>query len=146
MTLVETMPYIWASVIVFAVFLEAATAGLVAVWFMPGAILALLLSLTGALVWLQSLLFFITSVLLLVFYNTIIKKFARKRPITPTNADAVIGKRALVIEKIDNIQESGLVRVNSQIWTARSSDPDRIYPEGELVKVIALEGVKLICE
>lgn len=146
MTLIELMPYVWVTLIICAVLLEAATTGLVAIWFMPGALLALILSIIDIPVWIQSLSFFLLSLVLLICYNAIFKKLVKKRTVTPTNVDALIGKQALVIEKIDNIQGKGLVKINSQIWTARSLDPNRIYPEGELVKIIALEGVKLICE
>ncbi|NLK38798.1 MAG: NfeD family protein [Clostridiales bacterium] len=144
--LIEYMPYVWVTIIICAVLLEAATTGLVAIWFMPGALLALILSLFNLPVWLQSFLFFLLSAILLICNKTVFRRLFKKRPIVATNVDAIIGKQALVIEKIDNINGQGLVKINSQIWTARSADPDRIYPEGELVKVVALEGVKLICE
>ena len=62
------------------------------------------------------------------------------------NLDAIIGEKAVVVDKIQNIAGSGQVKVHNQIWSARSSDPDVIFEEGDVVSVVAIEGVKLICK
>ena len=63
-----------------------------------------------------------------------------------TNADAVIGERAVVIEPIDNLAGKGQVKVKGQIWTARAGDNDAKYAKDEVLSVVAIEGVKLICK
>ena len=65
--------------------------------------------------------------------------------IVPTNADALIGMQAVVIEPIDNLHAKGQVRVRGQVWTARSADGDVTFEEGQTVNIVKIEGVKLIC-
>ena len=50
------------------------------------------------------------------------------------------------MEPIDNIEGIGQVKVRGQIWTARSYDKDIKYEKGEILNVVAIEGVKLICK
>ena len=60
--------------------------------------------------------------------------------------DAIIGEKAIVVDRIQNIAGSGQVKVHNQIWSARSSNPDIVFEEGDIVSVVAIEGVKLICK
>ena len=63
-----------------------------------------------------------------------------------TNADTVIGLDAVVLEPINNLEAKGQVKFRGQIWSARSADESVTYAEGEIVRVLSIEGVKLICE
>ena len=56
-----------------------------------------------------------------------------------------IGKTAVVISDINNLEGNGQVRVNGNVWSARSVDGE-IISEGSTVTVKAIEGVKLIVE
>ena len=49
-------------------------------------------------------------------------------------------------EEIDNIKGSGQVNLSGQIWSARSSQPDGVIPAGQEVKVLQIQGVKVIVE
>ena len=61
-----------------------------------------------------------------------------------TNIDEIIGKKAVVIESIDNLQGTGKVRYQGMEWTARAEEEnDRIEKDAE-VEIIAVKGVKLI--
>jgi len=60
-----------------------------------------------------------------------------------TNADRCIGKTATVTEDIDNINATGQVKVDGQIWTARSINSS-IIKKGTNVTVEKIDGVKLI--
>ena len=61
---------------------------------------------------------------------------------TPMNSDAIIGKHAIVIKKIDNLESTGQVKVNGELWSALSDD-DEIIDENSAVEIVGLEGVKL---
>ena len=60
-------------------------------------------------------------------------------------ADSVVGMRCVVVERIDGEAGCGQVMVNGQSWSARAVDESATYEEGETLKVVAVEGVKLIC-
>ena len=61
------------------------------------------------------------------------------------NPDNIVGKKCIVIEKIDSFAGCGQVRVNGQSWSARGTYDDDIFEIGDTLKIVAIEGVKLIC-
>jgi membrane protein implicated in regulation of membrane protease activity len=136
------MPYIWIAVTIAAVVAESLTSALVAIWFMPSAIITMILSFFTVPVKVQLLVFMVISVMLIVMSKTVFKTTLGAH--ARTNADAVIGEQAIVTERICNIENKGLVKVRGQIWSARSADGIDFEP-GEIVSVISIEGVKLIC-
>ncbi len=139
------MPYIWLAVIVTAVVVEAMTWTLVSIWFVPGALFSMILSFFPVAPWIQIIVFLVVSLLFLIFLKPLVKKFVKVHP-TPTNADSVIGEEAIVTEEINNLEAKGQVKVNGMYWTARSYDKNMIYEVGEVLHIVAIEGVKLVCE
>lgn len=138
------MTIFWlAAFIVFAIG-EAVTVGLVSVWFAVGALAALFATALGAGLWLQITVFLGVSALALALFKPLSSKFLKPR-VSATNADRVIGSAALVTETIDNTQAKGQVKVNGQVWSARSAQ-DIVIPAGSDVKVLRIEGVKVIVE
>mgnify|MGYP001071834172 FL=1 len=138
------MTIFWlAAFIVFAIG-EAVTVGLVSVWFAVGALAAMFATAFGAGLWLQIAVFLGVSALALALFKPLSSKFLKPR-ISATNADRVIGAQALVTETIDNAQAQGQERVKGQVWSARS-DQDVVIPAGRDVKVLRIEGVKVIVE
>ena len=129
-----------ALLILFAV-VEAATVGLVSVWFAAGALAALLASVCTANIWLQIALFLVVSGLAMAGLRPLARKYVLPT-VVPTNADRVIGRQAVVTEAIDNLNGKGVVVVFGVAWTARSESGEPI-PEGSTVTVNRIEGVKL---
>jgi len=137
----EYLPWIWVAVLAGSLVLEAATVSLVAIWFSLGALVALLFSLfAGETV--QIAVFLIVSVVSLILTRPLAAKFLQGRKVS-TNADRVIGMRAVVTEEINNATGKGLVRVENAVWSARSVD-NTVIPEHSFVQVQAIEGVKLM--
>ena len=62
---------------------------------------------------------------------------------TKTNYDMCVGKEGIVTEKISNINATGQVRVNGQIWSAKSEDDSEIEVD-TIVIAEKIDGVKLI--
>ena len=140
------MPIVWAVVFIAALWVEAETCEMVALWFMPGAIAALVLSLCRVEWWIQLVVFIGLSAVLLVMAKTVLKKYIVKRVgQEKTDTDLLIGKTVKVEEDIDNSDERGAVRVNGQIWSARMADATQTAAAGESVIVESISGVKLIC-
>ena len=120
---------------------EAATVSLVSVWFVGGALLALVAAILGWSVPVQMAVFVLSSgVLLAVFWPLAKKSMAKKR--THTNADRLIGRQVLVTEAIDNLHETGAVKVNGVEWTAKAPT-DAVIPVDTLVTIERIEGAKL---
>lgn len=132
---------VWLVLLVFFVLVEASTVTIVSLWFAAGALVALVAALLGAQVWLQVVLFILVSAALLCALRPLTKKVLKPK-FTRTNVDAQLGKEGVVIEAIDNIAASGRVKLGGMEWAARSSEGCQI-PEGTLVKVDRIEGVKV---
>ncbi len=137
-----TMTTFWLIVMVLFLVVEAATVGLVCIWFAVGSLAALLAAMCGAQLWLQIVLFLVASAATLYFTRPLVKRYVNSK-VEPTNADMVIGKECRVTETVDNIAGTGAVYVDGKTWTARSAD-DEVIPEGTLVTAKSIDGVKLI--
>ena len=137
------MPVFWLIAMVVLLIVEAAVPGLVSIWFALGALGALIAALLGAPLWLQIVWFILLSVLSLILTRPLVKKYVNSR-VKPTNADMMIGKDCVVTEEIDNLKGSGAVSVSGKVWTARMENENEQAQAGEVVKVLRIEGVKLI--
>lgn len=136
---------LWLIAVVLLVILEASTMMLTCIWFAAGATAALLMALLSFGFWPQIIVFTAVSGICLAAVRPMaIRHFNSKK--TPTNADRVIQKEGLVIETIDNSLPAGQVRVDGQIWTARAADAHTVIPVGTPVRILQIQGVKLIVE
>ena len=130
--------YFWLAVIIISVAVEAFTLDLCAIWFAAGGVAALVAASCGAGATPQLVLSAVMLLLLRPFCRRFLKTGAQ-----PTNADRIIGQTAVVSEPIDNLRETGAVRVLGKEWTARSAD-GRTIAAGTLVTVAEIRGVKAI--
>ena len=137
------MPVFWLIAMVVLLIVEAAVPGLVSIWFALGSLGALIAALLGAPLWLQIVWFILLSVLSLILTRPLVKKYVNSR-VKPTNADMMIGKDCVVTEEIDNLQGTGAVMADGKEWTARMDNRDGKAPKGSVVKVLRIEGVRLI--
>ena len=107
-----------------------------------GGVAALVAASCGAGATPQLLLFAVLSAVMLLLLRPFCRRFL-KTGAQPTNADRIIGQTAVVSEPIDNLRETGAVRVLGKEWTARSAD-GRTIAAGTLVTVAEIRGVKAI--
>ncbi|MFA5561327.1 MAG: NfeD family protein [Eubacteriales bacterium] len=63
-----------------------------------------------------------------------------------TGVEAIVGERVTVSERIDNLSGCGAVKIRGQEWAARSVSEGLTFEPGDMVTVVAVEGVKLICK
>ena len=123
--------------------IEIATMGLTTIWFAGGCLAAFVMAVAGGGFGVQLIVFFVVSLVLLFVTRPIAVKFFNQGR-TKTNADSLIGEKAIVMKDIDNLLAEGEVEVNGQVWTARSQDGDVKIPAGTVVEVCRISGVKLI--
>lgn len=121
---------------------EIATTGFLVFWFGVGALLAMVTSFFTTSIILQTVIFVISSTILILVTKPFVKKFVDIKT-TNTNAYSIIGKNALVIKEIDPIHSTGQIKVDGEVWSAESQNSE-VIPKGSEVKVIAIEGVKAI--
>jgi len=125
--------YIWLAVIIISVAVEAFTLTLCGIWFAAGGVAALIAASLSVGLMGQWIVFIVFSALLLILGS-------RQQA---TNADRIIGQTAVVTEPIDNVLETGAVKINGKIWTARSTTDAQIAI-GTRVTVVEIRGVKAI--
>ena len=133
---------IWIVLLVLFLILEAATVQLVSAWFALGALCALLANLCGVGVVWQVVLFLVVSAICLIATRPLVKKMTATK-IQKTNADRCIGAEAVVLEEINNLKSTGLVKAMGNTWTARSEDGSVIQKDAVVI-VRKMDGVKLI--
>lgn len=138
------MVWLWLGGVALFGVVELLTEGLVSVWFVVGALAALAVSVAGQPVAAQMLTFALVSAAALILTRPLVRRFMSKPPI-PTNSDRVIGSLAEVTDTVDNRRASGAVYADGKTWTARSADGS-VIPAGERVRVLRIEGVKLLVE
>lgn len=123
--------------------IEIMTLGLTTIWFAGGTLVAFIVALLGADFWVQFLVFSVVSLLLLIFTRPIaVKKLNKNR--VKTNYEGLIGKVVKVTRTVDNANQSGEAVVNGQEWTVRSAVDNIIIEPGTKVKIVNIEGVRLI--
>jgi membrane protein implicated in regulation of membrane protease activity len=138
--------FFWLFIAIAAAVVESQTCDLVALWFVPGALTAMVVSLFVDWVWLQIIIFLVLSVSTLVLAKTVFKKHLPHNKAEKLNADSYVGEHGVVTEEIDNILETGSVKLRGLVWTARSNDDAVKIPVGSVITVREIAGVKLICE
>lgn len=142
-TLMMSPAVFWLIVLVVLVVIELLTMGLTTIWFAGGALVAVLTAVLGGAVWLQIVLFVVVSVILLYFTRPVAVKYFNKDRVR-TNAESLVGKQAIVISEINNLQSCGTVTVGGQEWTGRATEDGIIIPVGSVVTILGINGVKLI--
>ena len=135
----------WLVVLAICAVVELITMGLTSVWFAGGALVAALVALICPYIWVQVAVFVIVSVVLLIFTKPIAVRYFNKDRIK-TNADSLIGQRAIVVSEIDNLKGIGEVTVSGLDWSARTEEDGLVIPEKAVVVIKRIEGVKLIVE
>ena len=131
---------IWLILMVVFLMIEGASVAMVSLWFGAGALAALIVALIGGELWLQVLVFFTVSIVLLAALRPIARKYFTPK-LARTNVDSIIGTTGTVTIAIDNVTGQGQIKLASMEWTARSTSGEAI-PAGTLIRVDRIEGVK----
>ncbi len=135
------MFYTWLVTFVILLIIEIVTFNFVTIWFALGAVIAMFSSFFTSDAYIQIIVFVIASAIFLIATRPIVNKYLKKEPVK-TNLDMVIGKVGIVTQNISRL-EPGEVKVDGKYWTAISKE--RIKKDSK-VKILAIEGVKLIVE
>ncbi|UTC49697.1 NfeD family protein [Treponema sp. OMZ 855] len=134
-------PWFWFGIAVICAVIEGMTLGLTTVWFSLSAVLMIFISMLHPPFYAQCILFALVALLLLFFTRPIALKFLHTKRVK-TNADSLIGKKALVLQTITEF-EKGQVKINGMVWTAASTGGADI-PTGDECIIEKIEGVTLI--
>ncbi|MFB7508696.1 NfeD family protein [Streptomyces broussonetiae] len=90
----------------------------------------------------QVLAFVVVSVALIAVVRPIAARHTRQRPQLATGIDALKGKQAVVLERVDGA--GGRIKLAGEVWSARALDTGRAYEIGQEVDVVEIEGATAI--
>lgn len=133
----------WLAIFIVLLAIEIITMGLTTIWFAGGALMALAAGLLGFGNTVQIVVFVVVSALLLILTRPLAVKYFNQERLK-TNAESLIGQRALVIEDIDTLEARGRVEIRGQEWAAKTDEPDGKLAKNTVVVVNGIQGVKLI--
>jgi membrane protein implicated in regulation of membrane protease activity len=120
---------------------EMHTNGLYLLPFAAGAGLAAVVSLLGVGAPLAAIVFVLASAIVFGGLRPIARRHRRLPPAIRTGAAALVGRRAMVLERIANDEGVGCVKIDGgEVWTARSYDEDEVIDVGERVEVVEIRG------
>lgn len=135
------MELTWLIIIGVLGIIEAVTVNLVTIWFIASALVSLILSFFNIKTSIQVAVFVILGVILLITTRKPLQELVNKTK-TRTNADRILDMEGIVTEDITK-NNSGEVKVDGKRWTAIA---DKEIKKGSTVKILKIEGVKLIVE
>lgn len=130
----------WLVIAIVTAIVESLTPQLICIWFCLSAVVSAIVSQFTDSVWLTIVVFVVVSALFLYLTRPIVKNKIKTK-IQPTNYDRIIGKDAIVTEDINPAENAGQIKVDGQVWSAKSTE---LIPQGTTVKIEAVEGVKAV--
>ena len=138
------MTWIWFLVALALLIVEIVTVQLVCIWVCLAAFVTALIAAifpTMNILW-QIVIFILLSAVLLILTRKFAKKMVENKKINQaTNLDLNTGKEAVVTEEINNLSETGAIKIGGLVWSARSTDGS-VIPAGEVVIFESVQGNK----
>jgi membrane protein implicated in regulation of membrane protease activity len=119
---------------------EIATMGFFLAPFAAGALVAMITSAAGAGTAINLIVFLLVSVVALGALRPVARAHKRQPALSRTGTAALVGKPAMVLERIANDEGVGCVRLDGEVWTARAYDEDEVIEQGKRVQVIEIRG------
>ncbi len=138
----------WVFVVVGIVLIifEIFTPGFVIMWFGIAALVTAIPAYLNAPTWSIVLTYAVSLFVLTIYGRRItLKLFSKSSSNLKTNSNSIIGKKGFVVEDIDEMNSSGRVRVDNELWTAVSMKNEIIKKDTRII-VKEINGVKLVVE
>ncbi len=135
---------IWLLIAILFFILEMMGPGFLLFWVGVGALITMVVSLFVDSIAIQIGVWVISSIALLFCTRPFANKFA-KTDTTVTNAKSIIGKTGIVTKEINPMKETGQIKVNGEVWSAKSSK-ENVIEEGAQIIILNIDGVKAIVE
>ena len=132
-------PMVWLIILIICLVIEFIRIELIGACGAGGALVGLVLNILG----LNSLFQIAAAVAVAVFLFIVVRPAGMKYVIRARREKQLMeleGRDAIVTVRIDNTNDSGVVRIGNKNWSARSNRPNGIIAEGEVVTVVAMRG------
>lgn len=133
----------WLIIAGVCLIIEIFTVGFLIFWFSIGALITMVVSFFTSNIIIQTAVFVISSTILIFATKPFVKKFVKDEDTIKTNVYSIIGKTGIVTQEINPIHSKGQIKVAGETWSATSKD-ENLIPKDSEVKVLEIQGVKLI--
>lgn len=90
----------------------------------------------------QVVVFAAVSVALIAVVRPIAARHSAQRPQLATGVDALRGRQAVVLERVDG--DGGRIKLAGEVWSARALDASRVFEPGEQVDVVEIDGATAV--
>jgi len=122
---------------------EMATVGFLVFWLGIGALITMISSFLIQDIYIQTIIFVISSTLLIFLTKPFVNKFLNKGEKVSTNSYSIIGKNGIVLKDIDPIHGTGQIKVNGEVWSAKT-EGNEIIPKDAEIEITGIDGVKAV--
>jgi membrane protein implicated in regulation of membrane protease activity len=119
---------------------EIATMGFFLAPFAAGALVAALVAAAGTGTAITLIVFLLVSIAALAALRPIARSHRKQPASLRTGTAALVGRKAMVVERIANSEGVGCVKLDGEVWTARAYDEDDVIEEGRRVHVVEIRG------
>ncbi|MFE0102990.1 NfeD family protein [Streptomyces sp. NPDC059009] len=90
----------------------------------------------------QALVFVAVSAAGIAVVRPIANRHRTQRPQLATGVEALLGRTAVVLERVD--ASGGRIKLGGEIWSARALDADKSYEKGQKVDVVEIDGATAV--
>ena len=141
--MLDYLPLVWGAIIVLSIVCEAVSHTFIPLWFAPAAFVSLMFSFADIPEWIDIAIFFVITVILLILSRT---AFSSVLGIKKCRVQSVVDRQAIVIVDLDNLRNSGKIRIDGVEMTAMSHSDDVVLRAGEIVTVITYKNGTPVCK
>ena len=132
----------WLALMIGLLVVEGMTYALTTIWFAIGSLAGAVAAYLGYPLMTQIITFGVVSLLFLLVTRPLALKYMKKG-LPKTNVNSKLGQKAIVIEPVDNPAQTGKVKLYDVEWLASSTDDAVAIPQGTVVEIEKVEGVRL---
>lgn len=135
---------IWFWMALIFTVIEIETLGLISVWFIFGAVAAMIVSMFVSSVLIQAIVFIAVSVVLLIALRNYAVNNIRNKTVRKNNIEELTELPCEIVKDVP-VGNLGEIKLQGKIWRCRS-ESDQTYKEGERPNVLRIEGNTIILE
>ncbi len=139
----DNLGHWWSLLAVLLIIIEILTAGFVLGSFGVAAFVTAIVAYIGFPIEFQFIVFIAASLLIFFKLRPLAQKYLAPKKKVETNVNRLIGKKAVVIETIDNFRQTGRVKIDGDDWRARTESQE-IIPVGREVVIKVVDSATLI--
>ncbi len=134
---------IWVIIGILFMVAEIFTPSFFMFWFGIGGIVAAFVAYFYPNMVIEIVVFIAVSIVLVLLTRPFARRITGEEP-RKINVDDIVGREAIVVEKIDNIAGKGIIKVNGDLWRATSESDDLVIEKEEKVVILRVEGAHLV--